>query len=147
MKEIMDYETCQKEHLRKVQPDPDKIKSILKVIQARLKTIQQIQKDEETTSIIVTDYYEVIKELLTALLLKNGLKSDNHECLISFFKKTYPKYEYEARSIHQLKNIRNRINYDGLFVDASYLTQNELEFIHIIELLQELIATDSSQKH
>ncbi|HLD05323.1 MAG TPA: hypothetical protein VJG90_06405 [Candidatus Nanoarchaeia archaeon] len=145
MKEIMDYDTCQKEHLRKIQPDLDKVNSILKVIKARLKTIQQIQKDEETTSIIVTDYYEVTKELLTALLLKNGLKSDNHECLISFFKTNYPKYDYEAYAIHQLKNIRNRINYDGLFVDPSYLTQNELEFIHIIELLQELIATDTSQ--
>lgn len=142
----MDYETCQKEHLRQVQPDTDKIQSILKVVKARLKIIPQVQKDEETTSIIVTDYYEVIKELLTALLLKNGLKSDNHECLISFFKKNYPKYEYEAHTIHQLKDIRNRINYDGLFVKSSYLSQNELEFTHTIELLQELIATDSSQK-
>lgn len=144
---MMDFEICQKEHLREVQLDPNKIQSILKVVRARLKTVRQIQKDEETTTIIVTDYYEVIKELLTALLLKNGLKSDNHECLISFFKKQYPKYEYEAHTIHQLKNIRNRINYDGLFVDSSYLLQNELEFTHIIELLQELIKTDSSTSY
>ena len=38
---------------------------------------------------LVSEYYEVIKELLIALLLKQGLKSYNHECLISFFKKEY----------------------------------------------------------
>jgi len=87
MKETMDFEICKKEHLREVEPDPAKIKSILKVADARLKAMKKVK---ETASIITEDYYEVIKELLVALLLKNGLKSDNHECLISFFKNRYP---------------------------------------------------------
>ncbi len=76
---------------------------------------------------------------MTALLLKNGLKSDNHECLISYLKKNYPSYEYETNIIFGLKNIRNRINYDGFFVDKQYLIKNKLEFEHIIELLIKLI--------
>jgi len=139
MKEIMDFKLCKKEHIRIVEPDSDKIKSILKVADARLKAISQIKKDVETASIIVEGYYEIIKELLVALLLKNGLKSDNHECLISFLKVKYPEYEAEAFIIHELKNIRNRINYDGIFVKPSYLVNNELEFGHIIELIKELV--------
>lgn len=77
----------------------------------RLRVIKQIELDTETASIIATDYYEVVKELLTALLLQKGLKSKNHECLISFFKHYYPTYEINV--IHQLKNVRNRISYDG----------------------------------
>ena len=142
MKEIMDYEKCKKEHLQKVEPDTDKINSILKVAGVRLRAIQQITKDAETTSIIVEGYYEIIKELLVALLLKNGLKSDNHECLISFLKAKYPNYDYESLIIHELKNIRNRINYDGIFVNPSYLNNNEHEFSHIIELLKQLISDD-----
>ena len=88
----MDWDICEKEHIRKVSVDKDKIKSILKMSSALLKFIKKQEIDEETASIIVKDYYEIIKELLTALLLKNGLKSDNHECLISYFKKNYPNY-------------------------------------------------------
>ncbi len=139
MKEIMDIGECMKKHMRKVEPDPERIRSIIKVADARLKSIRQIKKDDETTSIIVEGYYEIIKELLTALLLRDGFRSDNHECLISFFKQAHPQYEYESLTIHELKNIRNRINYDGIFVEPGYLSFNELEFRHIIGLLKGLV--------
>lgn len=106
---------------------------------ARQKAIKQIKRDKETTSIIVEGYYEIIKELLTALLLKEGFKSNNHECLISFFKNKHPRYEYEVLLMHQLKNIRNQINYEGTFVKEEYLINNELEFNHIIDILKILI--------
>jgi len=107
---------------------------------ARQKIIENSNIDEETASIIASDYYEIIKELLIALLLKYGLKSFNHECLISFFKKEHPEYEYEARVIHQLKEVRNRATYDGVFVKKEYLLNNKLEFKHIIKLLNDLIS-------
>ena len=85
-REIMDWNVCTKEPVRKVSIDSDKINSILKMCEVRLIFVQKQDVDEESASIISEDYYEIIKELLTALLLKHGLKSDNHECLISFFK-------------------------------------------------------------
>ncbi len=95
--------------------------------------------DNETASVVAADYYEIIKELLTALLLKNGLKSQNHECLVSFFKSKFPEYEYEAKVIHQLKDIRNRVSYDGIFVRKDYIERNKLEFEGIIKLLHGLL--------
>ena len=97
-----------------------------------------VANDDETASIIATDYYEVIKELLTALLLKNGLKSENHECLISFFKNNYD-FDYETNILRQLKNVRNRASYDGVFVKKEYVDTNKLEFHHIIKLLNTLL--------
>ncbi len=135
----MNWENCKKNHIRKVEVDNEKIKSMLKMSSVRLEFLKRQKPDEETASIITDGYYEVIKELLTALLLKHGLKSDNHECLISFFKNKFPKYEYEINILYELKNIRNRIEYDGFFVDKSYLEKNKLEFEHIIKLLKELI--------
>ncbi len=139
MREIMPWETCRKEHIKTVQPDQEKITSMLKMCKIRLRVTEDITLDDETASVIAADYYEVIKELLTALLLKKGMKSDNHECLISFFKRNYPCNEYEAKIIHQLKNVRNRISYDGVFVDKEYVEMNRLEFIHIIDLLERLV--------
>jgi uncharacterized protein (UPF0332 family) len=138
-KEMMDWDICKKEHIRKVSVDKDKINSILKMCSVRLKFVKKQEVDNETASIVTEGYYEIIKELLTALLLKNGLKSDNHECLISFFKKNYSEYEYEINIIYELKNIRNRISYNGLFVEKQYLIKNKLEFEHIIKLLIKLV--------
>src|SRR5210317_206324 len=121
MKELMSWEICELEHIKKVSVDEEKINSIVKMTEIRLKVLKQIKLDDETASIIATDYYEVIKELLIALLLKNGLKSDNHECLISFFKNRFPEREYEVNIIHQLKDVRNRVSYDGIFVKKEYI--------------------------
>jgi len=138
-KELMSWDTCKKEHVRKVEADNEKINSILEMSSARLDFLKKQKADEKTASIITEGYYEVIKELLTALLLKNSLKSSNHECLISFFKNKFPKYEYEVNILYELKNIRNRISYDGFFVDKTYLDKNKMEFEHIIDLLKGLI--------
>ena len=121
MKEIMNFEVCEREHLKSVSPDAEKIASIRKMCAARQRLIKKAEIDNETAPIIAADYYEIIKELLVALLLKSGLKSDNHECLISFFKENHPVYGYEAGAIHQLKDARNRATYDGVFVKSSTL--------------------------
>jgi|SRR3989344_4032162 len=138
MKEIMNWGVCKKDHIKEIQVDQGRINSIIKMSDLILRVTKEIKKDEETVSVIVGNYYEIIKELLTALLLKNGMKSDNHECLISFFKENY-NYEYETNIIHELKDIRNNIYYKGAFVKKEYLDKNELEFNYIIELLKKLI--------
>ena len=138
-KEIMDFERCEKEFIRKVDKDMDKIKSILKMAELELNIISKIEVTINTASKLAKDYYEILKELLTALLLSHGLKSSNHECLVSFLKRKYPKYEYEAKIIHELKNIRNRVSYNGYFVSEDYIAKNKREFNHIIDLLKRLI--------
>jgi len=138
-KEIMDWDVCKKEYIREVSIDKNKINSILKMCSIRLIFAKKQEINNETASIITEIYYEIIKELLTALLLKNGLKSDNHECLISYLKKNYQKCEYETNIIYELKGIRNKINYNGFFIEKQYLIKNKLEFEHIIGLLVRLI--------
>ena len=101
--------------------------------------LSKIDIDPNTASKLAKDYYEIIKELLTALLLSNGLKSSNHECLISFFKAKYAKFEYETKIIHELKNIRNRVSYDGYFIDEDYINKNKSKFESVIALLEDLI--------
>ena len=69
----MGWDACIKEHIRNISVDEDKINSILKMCIIRLKFIKRQIIDDESSSFIIEDYYEIIKELLTALLLKNGL--------------------------------------------------------------------------
>lgn len=138
-KEIMSWDICLKEHTDKIEPDKDKAKSLLKMAMLRYEFWSTVKFDKKYTSIAVDGYYEIIKEMLTALLYTAGFKSDNHECLISFLKKHYPKLSYEIGIIYQLKGIRNDIDYRGFFVNAEYLEMNKLELKHIIEILKEEI--------
>ena len=77
-KEIINWGICLNEHILKVEPDKEKINSILKMSKVRLRFIKIQKADNETASIICESYYEIIKELLIALLLKKDyLVTDN----------------------------------------------------------------------
>lgn len=139
MQELMSWETCLKEHVKKIDKDEKKAKSLLKMAELRYEFWLNLKFDKKFTSIAVEGYYEIIKELLTALLYLDGLKSDNHECLVSYLNNKYPQLAYEVTAIHQLKSVRNSIDYQGFFVNAEYLEQNKLEFKHIIETLMQTV--------
>ncbi len=126
-REPMSWGECSSEHIRRVDYDKDKVQSMLKLCLVRLKVMEKIELDQDTASIIAEGLYEIIKEMLTALLLTWELKSDNHECLIAFFRKNYPAMEYEAQVIYELKSIRNAIGYEGLFVNS--ISESDLPFL------------------
>jgi len=51
----------------------------------------------------------------------------------------FAKFEYETKIIHELKNIRNRVSYDGYFIDEDYINKNKSKFESVIALLEDLI--------
>ncbi len=136
---VMNFELCKKNYLKHVEIDQNKINSILHMSKNRFDFIKQIKYKNKYSSIICENYYEIIKELLIALLLRYNLKSNNHECLISFFKYKFPKYEYESLVIHQLKNRRNLLQYEIKLIEYNYLLKNEKVFLKIIDILKRLI--------
>ena len=136
---MKDYKTCINENIvTKDEIDADRAKSLINFANLRNEFWSK-KHDKKYNFIVVEGYYEIIKELLTALINLHGLKCSNHECLIAFFRENYPKYEYETEIIDLLRKVRNAIDYRGVFTDNDYLEKNKLEFDHIIELLQELI--------
>ncbi len=130
------WNECSKEYVRSVVVDVERVNSLLKMCEVRERLLTNVVLDRETASVIAEDYYEIIKELLIALLLVKGFKSSNHECLVAFFIYHFPSLEYEATILFELKNIRNRISYEGYFVDEVYVNRNRLEFTHIAELIR-----------
>ena len=131
----MSWAECEKEFIRKISPDKEKIASIIELAAKRLKFTQSQKVNKETTSFIVEGYYEIIKELLVALLLKDGFKSKNHQCLISYFYKKYKDYEFETNLISQMSYLRNRLNYYGEQIDPSFYEKNKKEIIRLIQFL------------
>lgn len=139
MIDVMDWEDCKEKFIRKVEIDEERINSIIDKALKRLKRAQNTEVNLDTVSLIVEDYYEVIKELLVAYLLKNGLRAKNHQCLISYFYKKNPDYEREALLISQMSFFRNRLNYYGEDIPLEFYKENKEEFERLIKLIKDLI--------
>lgn len=136
---LMDWSLCQKEFVREVEIDTERVASIIEKARIRLKRAQNTAVDNETISLVVEDYYEVIKELLVAYLLKNGLRSKNHQCLITYFYRNNPDHEREAIILSQMSYFRNRLNYYGESVPVDFYIKNKEDFLKLIALLEKLL--------
>lgn len=136
---MMDWNECEKQFIRKVEIDEERIKSIVEKAVQRLNLAKEIELSEESVSFIIENYYEVIKELLVAYLLKNGLRSKNHQCLISYFYRQNPNYEFEANLISQMSFYRNRLCYYGEGIPMGFYEKNKKNIFEIIKLVKKLL--------
>ena len=128
--------------LIKITPNAERIKSIVTMtvlIEQRI----ALQDRKTMTALIVADYYEIVKELLTAILLLDGYKTVSHKDLFEYFYITYPASfnAHEKTALDELRVLRNRIAYEGFMVSSSYLERNELLFKKIIFKLKAFIPT------
>ncbi len=134
----MNFEDCIKKRLvNKRSVDKEMADSLNSLVDIRLRNMKNL----DNTTLKIESYYEVIKELLTALLSLKGYKSYSHECLILFLKDRHSKDFTTAQIelIDQLRVMRNDIAYRGFFVEEEYLTRNELQITGIIDQLKQLL--------
>jgi len=95
------------------------------MITVRLKALRSIDR-REYASLVAEDYYEVIKEAITALMAIDGYKTLSHEVLIAYLKEFYPNFSNaEIVLMDQLRVLRNRIAYKGFFITPDFLERNE----------------------
>ena len=139
MNDILNWDECKRKHIINVEVDNERILSIKEKTDIRLKRAKNTNIDKDSVSLIVEDYYEVIKELLLAYLLKNGLRSKNHKCLISYFYHKNPDNESDARLISRMSYLRNRLTYYGESIEIEFYDTNKKKIDEIIKLLGELI--------
>ncbi len=137
--EIMNWKECESVFIRRVEVDEERIRSLIKKAMQRLNRARDTKVNLENVSFIVEDYYEVIKELLIVYMLKNGLRSKNHQCLISYFYKKNPDYEREAYLIVQMSFFRNRLEYYGEDTPMSFYEKNKGDFEMVIKIIKDLI--------
>ncbi len=139
MTRLISWGICKRQFIRKVDIDIERANSIKNMALKRLERARRTEYPPDEISFLVEDYYEVVKELLVAYLLKNGKRSKNHQCLISYFIKEHPEYEYEANLISQMSFFRNRLGYYGEKVPESFYIKNKEDFNHVVKILLNLI--------
>lgn len=122
-----------------ITPDKEKAKSILEMIQIRERTLKKLNKNEDSTT-MAEMYYEIIKELQTAILLIKGKKSigkDSHKNLIQEISSQNIFSNHETSIIDDLRIRRNNSSYYGKQIPSAYLKTNETALKQIITKLKE----------
>ena len=125
----------------KVTPDREKVKSILQLIKEREKFVSSIDHDKFSTN-ASENYYEIVKELANALLLLDGLKTTGeyaHKDLIDYLINYKEFMESDILFINDLRIKRNNSAYDGKKVEPTYLINNKIRILELIEKLKRLI--------
>ncbi len=125
----------------KIKPDLKKVESMVEMANLRKRSISLLDT-KKFCVIIFENYYEIIKELVSALILIEGFKSvreNSHKDLIDFLEKYNEFSDKEIFFIHDLRVRRNKSSYDGKQIDFSYLISKENEINEIIKKLKSLI--------
>ena len=130
------------DELLKVTPDKEKALSILKMVETTLQMIKQIDKSKFPSN-VTKEYYEVIRELMSIILLLDGYKADGegaHKKQISYLETNYKEFtEAETCLIDNLRITRNKIAYDGFFVKENYVDRKITDILKVIEKLKTTI--------
>ncbi len=124
------------ENLIKIQPDKERARSLIKLAKLRYNVIKTFNEEKES-SLIAEGYYEVAKEIVTAILFADGYKTLSHKDLIEYLSLNY-KGNFTSLDINlldQLRRLRNNIVYYGIFIDPSYIKRNKEHIYGIISKL------------
>ena len=114
------------EEVRKIKPDRQMASAIFRMIEVRMKALEELKGRQEFASLVVEDYYEIIKEALTAMMAIDGYKTLSHEVLISYLKEFYPQFsDAEILLADNLRKTRNKIAYKGFFVPPDFVERND----------------------
>ncbi|MFA5888394.1 MAG: hypothetical protein WC852_06820 [Candidatus Nanoarchaeia archaeon] len=137
MENALNWNECIRQGIAKhTEPDKERATHITCMAMLRFEFWDR-KIDPKFSALKVEAYYEVIKELMFAMLYRKGFDCSNHVCLISYLAEHTADFDYETNKIDELRRVRHDIAYRGFNVSSNYLEQNELEFKWIIQKLKE----------
>lgn len=128
--------------LIKIQPDKERARSLLRMVEIRFRALDKYTRDEET-SLLAEGIYEVSKELVTALLFLDGYKTLSHTDLIDHLKNNYKQHftEYELNVFDEYRKNRNRTVYYGFFIEPSFVKRTKPIMNGMIKKLKKICET------
>ena len=122
----------------KITPDRERAKMILKRIEEWISYLPHIDTNK-FYSIKAENYYEIIRELIGALILLSGSKTvgeNAHKELIELLSKDNKFYEEEIRLIDDLRIRRNKFLYEAKRIELIYVENNKNKLESLISKIK-----------
>ena len=123
--------------ITKIRENKEKSKSLMNMAEITLERLNKTNMEEYPTNTLL-DYYGIIHQLLEAIAFKWGVKARGegaHQELIDYVSKKYKLTEQTRRFLQQLRDLRNRISYEGFMVKKDFIKSNKEKIEEIIENL------------
>jgi len=126
----------------KVFPDKERAESMLLMAQATEETIKEIIEKiglEKAQNMIAREYYEAIRELVSAILLTEGLKASGeyaHKEIIDYLSNYKEFSQEEINELQDLRDRRNKSSYEGKLIKSPYLENKKEKLDSIIDKLK-----------
>jgi hypothetical protein len=122
------------EEIFKISKDKERAKDLFEMAKERIEMLKLIPKNK--TYKFIEDYYEIIKEILTATMYLDGYKTLSHIKVIEYFASNYKELDQtEIKLIDTLRKFRIGIVYYGRKISKDFLTNNEEKIKNIIKKL------------
>lgn len=122
----------------RISKDKERAKDLLVMARERLELIVLIPKGRDYK--VIEEYYEIIKELLTAIMYADGYKTLSHVKLIDYFFKNYGELnDKQMHLIDVLRKHRIGILYYGRKISNEFLLNNEEEIKEIVSVFSRLL--------
>lgn len=124
----------------KITPNKEKAKSLKGMAKLTLKRLKGMRLLEYPSNTL-TDYYEIIHKLMESLTSAEGVKIKGdgaHKELIDYLSSKYKFGESTRIFLQEMRDFRNRVNYEGFFVKEDYVKLNKDKIELIIQRLLDL---------
>lgn len=126
------------EDIFKISKNKGRAKNLFEMANERLELLKLIPKDKAYK--IIEEYYEIIKELLTAIMYLDGYKTLSHVKLIDYFSSHYKQLEHrDIELMNTLRKFRIGIVYYGRKISVDFLINNEEDIIRVIKTLLKIV--------
>lgn len=130
------------EGIIKITINKEKAKSMLKMVETTIEMIKTIDINKFPSNIL-KEYYDILRELMTILLLLDGYKTEGeraHKKLIEYIDQNYKQFTgHEISLLDDLRIKRNKISYDGFFIEKNYIKRRKEDIKTLIVKLEKII--------
>lgn len=120
-------------------PDKSMAIELLRIAKHKEQFWKEVDMAKKYPSLYIEGYYEIIKELCTAVIILDGWKTLNHECLFAYMKTNKKDLELDFDYLLELKDVRNSIDYRGIMVSYDLWERNKLKINVVIDTLKKYL--------
>lgn len=121
--------------VRKGKPDIQLARSLVKMSDNHIESINDVKLTKVSSATIMTTYYESLREIVEAMAAVEGFKVYSHEAFTYFLKER--EEDIISFKFDKYRKIRNNINYYGEPIESSVTEAGIKDMLEMIAKLKD----------